>query len=273
MKGERGLIKRFLEEDIGPGDVTSDSLLQNERAMGTIRAEQNCIVAGTEEAAEVFRLLGCNVRPLVHDGAAVKKGTGVLEIRGLARRILAGERVALNLLMRMSGIATATAEMVRKAKRSNPKVEIAATRKTAPGLRLLDKKAVVAAGGIPHRLGLFDGVLIKDNHLALVPLEEGIRKAKTTMLRVEVEVKTLAQAIRAARAGANILLLDNMTPNGARRISTEVRRMFPKIKIEISGGVGPWNVARYARYADVVSSGYITHSAKAASFTMDVEKA
>jgi len=263
-------VRRFLQEDMGWGDVTTRAILPPKKAKAVIAAKSACVVAGLREAAETFRILGAHPRALVKEGTSVAAGTKILDVRGEAWALLAAERTALNLLMRMSGIATATAELVALVKAANPKATVAATRKTAPGLREFDKRAVELGGGWPHRKGLFDAILIKDNHLTVVDLMTALQRAKRTGLRVEVEVETLAQAREAAAAKPEMILLDNMTPASAAKAFAAVKRVSPATLVEISGGLTHRNIARFAKAADVLSVGALTHSVKAADLSMEL---
>ncbi|HEX9196169.1 MAG TPA: carboxylating nicotinate-nucleotide diphosphorylase, partial [Candidatus Bathyarchaeia archaeon] len=212
------------------------------------------------------------------DGERVKEGATVLSGRGPARSLLYVERTILNLLSHMSGIATATADLVsivRKERAS--KVKIACTRKTIPGLRYFEKKAVMLGGGDSHRLRLDDAVLIKDNHLALAgSIRESVRKAKTRVSftkKIEVEAATPDQAVEAAEAGADIVLLDNMTPQEIQRSLSllEAKSLRKRVLVEASGGITRENIASYAKTGvDVVSVGAITHSARAIDMSMEV---
>jgi len=264
-------IRRFLKEDIGGGDVTSESLFGAEKARAAIVAKKECVVAGLEEARMVFRALGLMARCVAKDGGKVRAGTIVLTVEGRAADILKGERLALNFLMRMSGIATETRALVDLCAKAGSKVLVAGTRKTVPGFRKYDKKAIALGGGWPHRMGLYDGVLIKDNHLKLVSITEAVRRASRSRKPIEVEVTDVKQAIEAARAGAHMVMLDNMTPRQAKAVSAVIRNLYPRVKIEISGGITPANIVRYAPYADVISLGHLTHSVKAADFSLDLE--
>lgn len=268
-------IPRFLAEDIGHGDITTETLIGNERAVGTIWAKSKCVIAGLVEADHVFEHMGLNADMLVENGERVELGTAVMRVRGRARDILASERLILNFIMLMSGIATATRDLVDRANAVNPKARVAGTRKTTPGFRQYEKRAIMTGGGDPHRFRLDDQILIKDNHLKLVgSIAEAIERAKTFSYskKIEVEVRTLEQAEEAARAGADIILLDNMTPEQVAEAAKSAKRIDENILIEISGGIGPETIADYAPYADIISVGYITHSAPAADFSMDVEK-
>jgi len=266
-------ISRFLSEDIGDGDITTDALIGGQTAVGVIRAKSDCVVAGLAEAGEVFARMGLKVEAKAKDGSAVKSGREVMRVRGAAKAMLTSERLALNFIMLMSGIATATDRLARRAKAVNPGVRVAATRKTTPGFRKYEKKAVMLGGGDPHRHRLDDLILVKDNHLKLVgSVTEAVRRAKRSSFskKIEVEAETVAQAEEAAKAGADAILLDNMTPEQAKRAYRLIKAIHADITVEVSGGISPKNIASYARYADVVSAGYITHSAPAADFSMEI---
>jgi nicotinate-nucleotide pyrophosphorylase (carboxylating) len=272
----RQALENFLQEDIGSGDVTSESIIPpgiSAKAEIICKAGEPAIVCGLEEAAIVFDICGCSAKVLAKDGSKVKKRQVVMKIAGDARAILKAERTALNLIMRMSGIATET----RKLADAAGKVTILATRKTAPGLRHFDKKAVVMGGGGAHRMRLDDMVLIKDNHLALAGSpEECVKVARSkTAIKVECEVQSRDQAVAAIRAGADIVMLDNFTPSQAAATIRHLEKMGlrKKTKIEISGGVNSKNIRQYAKARpDFISLGYITHSAKAVDFSLEITK-
>ena len=264
-------IRRFLEEDIGKGDITSEAVLSDEEAKAWIYPRRRCVLAGLEEAEAVFRALGLRTRRLAAEGKWARAKSPVLTVQGRAIDVLKGERLALNFLMRMSGIATETAKIIERCARRRRGALVAATRKTVPGFRKYDKKAVKIGGGWPHRMGLGDGVLIKDNHLKLVPVAEAVRRAKRTGKIVEGETADLRGAREAAEAGADIVMLDNMDLEHAREVTRKLRASYPGLRIEVSGGITPENAHRYAKFADIVSLGSLTHSAKAADFTMDIE--
>ncbi|MBI0582701.1 MAG: carboxylating nicotinate-nucleotide diphosphorylase [Methanomassiliicoccus sp.] len=266
-------IEDFLREDIGEGDITSDALVGDRRGAAAIIARQECVVAGLEEASEAFTLLGLRVTPLAKDGERVRAGTAVLSVEGALRSILAGERVALNLLMRMSGIATATNDVLWACRERNPDVIVAATRKTTPGFRHFEKKAVMLGGGDPHRFGLDDAVLIKDNHLAVVgSITEAVARGRKVSFtkKVEVEVVSLDGAREAALAGADIILLDNMSPKDAAACRQAVKVISPGIIVEASGGITPSTAPEYAEAVDIISLGWLTHSVRAADLSMDI---
>jgi nicotinate-nucleotide pyrophosphorylase (carboxylating) len=275
---ERDPIDIALREDLGDaGDITTALFVApNSRARARIVPREKAVIAGTLTAAEVFRRLDPELKISVEltDGTAVVGGETILEIRGSARSILTAERVALNFLQRLSGIATLTREFV-EAVGKNP-ARILDTRKTTPGLRALEKAAVVAGGGMNHRFGLFDRILVKDNHLALQPdlgkLTSAIRLAKNQQppQEVEVEADSLEQ-VRALVAieGIDVILLDNMpTPEMREAVALGRKR---NIKFEASGGVNLKTVRRIASTGvDYISVGALTHSAPAVDISLDV---
>ena len=265
------MIEKFLEEDIGNGDITSDTLLSDENAEGKIFSKEKCVLAGLEEAKNVFEKLGVEVNAYAKDGSSIRKGTAILNLKGSAKSILSGERTALNFLSRMSGIATLTDKIVEKCKRINPKVEIAATRKTTPGFRYYEKKAVIIGGGISHRYGLYDAVLIKDNHIKIVgSIEECVKRAKKTRKKIEIEVENTDDAIKAAKSGADTIMFDNFTPENVKKAYKKIKEINENIKIEVSGGINPENITQYAKYADVISLGMLTHSVKSVDFSLEI---
>jgi len=272
-------LRSFLAEDVGYGDITADALVDSKlRAEGRIVCKESALIAGVEEALLLLKLVGCEGTAEVHDGDRVKEGATVLYGQGPARSLLYVERTMLNLLSHMSGIATATAGLVSIVKKERAaKVRIACTRKTLPGLRYFEKKAVILGGGDTHRLRLDDAVLIKDNHLALTgSIRECVRQAKDRVSftkKIEVEATTPDQAVEAAEAGADIVLLDNMTPREVQRSLSllEAKGLRERIIVEASGGITRENIASYAKTGvDVVSVGAITQSARAIDMSMEV---
>ena len=266
-----------LREDIGSGDITSDLLVPEQaKAQASIVAREKAVIAGTLTAAEVFRRVDPSLKISVHvtDGTTVLGGETIIEVRGAARSILKAERVALNFLQHLSGIATLTHEFV-EAVGKNP-AKIMDTRKTTPGLRALEKAAVVAGGGINHRFGLFDMMLVKDNHLAasqvMERLADAIRRSKQDdpMRQVEVEADSLEQ-VRALLQieGINVILLDNM-PTSEMREAIALGRKH-NIKFEASGGVNLKTVRRIAATGvDYISIGALTHSPRAIDISLDL---
>ena len=267
-------FERFLEEDVGFGDITSELLLGDEEILGTIFTKQDCILAGLEEIMEMFRFYGIECNPLANDGQKLRAGEDVLEVKGKAKDILKLERTAINLLSHMSGIATLANKAVEKARAINPDVRVAITRKTIPGLRNLEKKAAMIGGADTHRLRLDDHILIKDNHLAVVgDVKEAVERAKKVSFvrKIEIECETLEDALSAVDAGADIVMLDNFSPEDAEKAYDEIKSRNPRIIVEVSGGINLNNIEDYAKSADVISMGYITHSAPAIDFSMEVE--
>ena len=273
----REILVKFLQEDVGAGDITSDNIIcaDMEAKAEIVCKSRFAIVCGLEEASMLFDICGCKSEILVKDGTKVVKGAVVMNVSGYARAILKAERTVLNIIMRMSGIATETRRMVDLAKG----VTILATRKTAPGLRYFDKKAVVLGGGATHRMRLDDMVLIKDNHLVLVSdLGKCIRLAKKNVgssIKVECEVRTKEEALAAVAAEADTVMLDNFTPKQAQQTIRQIRRMGlrNKVKIELSGGINQNNIRQYSRTKpDFISLGYITHSSKTIDFSLEIMK-
>ncbi len=273
----REMLANFLQEDVGAGDITSDNIIPAdlEATAEIVCKSRFAIVCGLEEASMIFDMCGCKSQILVKDGSKVRKGMVVMNVSGYARAILKAERTVLNLLMRMSGIATETRHMGELAKG----ITILATRKTAPGLRYFDKKAVVLGGGATHRMRLDDMVLIKDNHLVLASdLAKCIRLARKNVgssIKVECEAGTKEEALAAVAAEADTVMLDNFTPRQAEETINQIRRMGlrKKVKIELSGGINQYNIRHYSRSRpDFISLGYITHSSRAIDFSLKIMK-
>ena len=270
-------LQDFLKEDLGTGDVTSALVVpEDARAKGKIICKEDCLLAGIEEVTMVFSELGAKVVSAKEDGSRATKGDVVMEVEGSARSLLAGERLALNIMMRMSGIATLTEGLAKRCRQINPGVRVAATRKTTPGFRRFEKKAVAVGGGDPHRMGLYDAILIKNNHIRLSGgVVEALRRARPGSFtkKVEVEVENLEDARSAAENGVDIIMLDNFGPEEALSVSKELRKIRPDILIEISGGINPDNIEKYAAAADIISLGWLTHSFKSVDFSMKIEPA
>jgi nicotinate-nucleotide pyrophosphorylase (carboxylating) len=269
-------IEIALREDIGDVDVTTDFFVsKNQQATARIVARERAILAGTETAAEVFRRVDStlDLAVLRKDGSEANAGDNVIELRGQARSILKAERVALNFLQRLSGIATMTRKFVDAA--ANDHVKILDTRKTTPGLRALEKAAVVAGGGANHRFGLFDMVLLKDNHLAVNAgfdaFAKAVRKVREARpnIQIEVEADTLEQ-VRAFLeiVGIDVILLDNMNPAQIREALALGKN---KVKFEASGGVTLKNIRQIAATGvDYISIGALTHSPRAIDFSLEL---
>ena len=267
----RALVRRALAEDFGWGDVTTEALVdRQQKARAVLLAKSACVLAGLDVAAEAFRQMDPAVAVTVHhgDGTAVDAGTVVAEYRGYAAPLLTAERTALNFAQRLSGIATLTRRYVDAA---GGRITILDTRKTTPLLRALEKYAVRAGGGSNHRAGLDDGILIKDNHLRLaggVGRTVVLMKKASRDMPTEVEATTLAEVDEALQAGADIIMLDNMsTPD----IIEAVRRCRGRAKTEISGGVTLARIPELAATgADYVSIGALTHSAPAVDLSLEI---
>ena len=267
-------LAEYLSEDVGSGDITTELLVPPDRK-GTARivAKERCVLAGVAEASEVFRELGAKASVKRRDGTVARRGDVVLVVSGPARALLTGERLALNLLMRMSGIATLTNDLLAKCRKVNPKVRIAATRKTTPGFREYEKRAVSLGGGDPHRFGLDDAILIKDNHIAVAGgVTEALRRAKGSSFtkKVEIEVETAKDAFAALDAGADIVMLDNFKPEDARALYRQIKERRPEVVVEVSGGIRPDSIEEYADAADVISLGWLTHSVRSVDFSMSM---
>jgi len=272
-------IRSFLAEDLGYGDITTNALVDSERkGEGRVVCRENAVIAGIEEALLLLELTGCQGTARAHDGDRVKAGTMILSALGPARALLGAERTLLNILAHMSGVATATADFVSIAdKESRGKIRIACTRKTLPGLRYFEKRAVELGGGDTHRLRLDDAVLIKNNHLELAgSITESVRRTKeraSFTKKIEVEVTTPDQAVEAAKANADIILLDNMTAKEVERSVAllKAKNLRNQVLVEASGGIRKENLASYAQTGvDVISVGAITHSAPAIDMNLEI---
>ncbi len=273
-------LRRFLEEDVGQGDVTTSlTVPENTVVEAKVVVKEEGVVAGIEEALVLCESLNLRAFALSSDGDRVKAKTPILRIVGNARTILSVERTLLNILSRMSGIATMTNRLVGKVRAAGYNTRVACTRKVAPGLGYFDKKAVFLGGGDTHRLHLDDLVLIKDNHIKIVgSTAKAVRKACEAVSfskKIEVEVTSVEDALEAAKAGADIVMLDNFSPAKVKetmyRLEKEgVRR---NVLVEASGGIAEKNILQYAvSGVDVVSVGGITHSPRALDMSLEVTK-
>ena len=270
-------IGAFLSEDLGRGDITTQATVaRNTRARGRFLAKEPMVVAGLEAAEAVFSTLDTQqqIEAFASDGEEVEAGKVIARTSGFADVLLAGERVALNLLQRLSGIATMTRKYVRAVEGTS--AQIVDTRKTTPGLRMLEKYAVLSGGARNHRFGLDDGVLIKDNHIALAggvgAAVERAREAAGHLHKIEVEVSTEKDLREAIRSGADILLLDNLSPDETARMVLIARELDPKVALESSGGITLENVRAYAEAGvDLISIGALTHSARAVDISFKIQ--
>ncbi len=263
-------LSQFLAEDVGKGDITSN-LLPKKRILVKIISRENAILAGVTYAKEIFKLKGCNCKILKKDGTKIKPNQTIMIITGNAGNILTCERTALNLLTRMSGIATQTNSLVKKIPK---KTKLYATRKTAPGLRYFDKEAVEIGGGKKHRLTLDEMVMIKDNHIAVGDsLSSLIKKTKKKYKKFEVEVENTADAVLAAKEGATIIMLDNFTPAQIKKTIQTLKNMKlrNKVMLEASGGITSKNISKYGQTGvDIISVGSITNSVKGIDMSLEI---
>jgi len=257
---------KYIEEDAFYGDIT---FLPDREVKAVIVAKESFVLSGVELAEACFEVCGAKVVVEKRDGEIVKNGEVIIVVEGNSSDVFLAERTALNAIQRMSGIATATRKLVDMVKDYG--VKIAATRKTTPGFRVFEKLAVVHGGGDPHRMSLSDCVILKDNHLKLFELEEAIKSVKISFTKkIEVEVNSVKDAVKAALAGADIVMLDNMSVEEVKFAVSEVRKVSDAI-LEASGRITPDNVVDYAKTGvDVISSGWITHSSRAVDVSMRV---
>lgn len=269
-------IGLYLQEDLGAGDVTSEPLfLPSHQGAAVMVARERALVAGTTHAVEVFRRLGVSCTALVEEGRWAEPGQAVLRAFGPTRGILAGERLALNLVARMSGIASQTRQLMEQLARDCSAAVVAGTRKTTPGFRAFEKEAIAVGGGDPHRFGLDDAVLLKDNHLAAAgSVDAAVRRAKAANpgLPVECEVESLADARVAAAAGADWILIDNQSPEAGKAWAEALWQDHPGLKLEASGGITPETLSAYG-WADRISLGWLTQRTPAKDFGLDWEPA
>lgn len=271
-------LKKMIYDDIGFEDITTRALIPpGLNVKGQILTKEEGIVAGIEVAVEIFTEFGVETEVLKNDGEKIKPGQIIMEIKGDPRNILSLERTVLNLMMRMSGIATLTHKTVEIVKKTNHKVLVAGTRKTTPGLQFLEKDAIRLGGGDTHRYRLDDSILIKDNHLALVGgVADAISRAKkyaSFTKKIDIEVETLEETIQAARAGADIVMLDNMNPEEVISVLSALgkEKLRDDVIIEVSGGINLDNIVQFAKTGvDVISVGYITHSAKSLDLSLEL---
>jgi nicotinate-nucleotide pyrophosphorylase (carboxylating) len=271
-------LRQILADDIGQGDVTAQAVIPpNLTVKANVIAKEEGVAAGVEEATILAEYLGLKVKAKVADGEAIKNKQALMEISGDAQTILSAERTMLNLLSRMSGIATATRTLTEKLKKAGAKARIAATRKSAPGLLYFDKRAVVIGSGDPHRLHLDDMILIKDNHVAIVGSpEEAVKKAKANASftkKVEVEVTKVPDVLKVAKAGADAIMLDNFSIEQVKEAVALLEKtgFLGKVVLEASGGITAENVMDYAMAkVDVISMGQLTHSVKALDVSLEI---
>jgi nicotinate-nucleotide pyrophosphorylase (carboxylating) len=276
----RESLVRFLREDIGQGDLTSQYTVDEDLKSSSliICKSEIAVVSGLDEAKIIFDICNCDSKALVNDGDIVKRGIRVMKINGNTRAILKAERTALNLIMRMSGIATDTKKFVDIVKTVSKDIKVMGTRKTAPGLRYFDKKSIKLGGGHSHRNTLDELILIKDNHLAVTTsIQSAISNARLKAgknMMIECEVSNTKSSVEAIKSGADIIMLDNFTPEMAQKTISYLRKsgLREKVLIEISGGVNISNIKDYAlALPDMISIGSLTHSSNSIDFSMKME--
>ncbi|WP_409199799.1 carboxylating nicotinate-nucleotide diphosphorylase [Methanobrevibacter sp. DSM 116169] len=273
------IIEYMLEEDEGFGDITSNILINDEKeVIATIKSKDQGIFAGSKIIQEIFNENNIEILELKKDSTKINKGDLLFKIKGNALKILLLERTVLNIAMRMSGVATYTNNVVNKVKKINPKCTVAGTRKTSPAIAKFDKMAISIGGADPHRFALDDMVLIKDNHIAIVgnPLKAlKIAKSKISFSKkIEIEVETLNDAIECVQNGADIVMLDNMSPTEIKEVLNELSKLNirDKILIEVSGGINNENIEDYALLdVDIISLGALTHSSGSLNFSLNIE--
>lgn len=266
-------LRRFLDEDVGSGDITTDIFVPEGDGKAEIVCEDDAVVAGLEEASEIFKIMDVKMDLRVKDGSRVKPGTKIATISGSMKNIMTAERTALNMMMRMSGIATMTNNIVTECRKVNKDIVIAGTRKTTPGFRKYEKKAIVLGGGWSHRYGLYDQVLIKDNHIKSaggVANAMQLAKKVPPSIKVEIEVENMQDAVIAAENRADIIMIDNVSNAEIKKIRDKIKSIDPKILVEVSGRITSENVKEYAGSADIISLGALTHSVKAVHFSLDL---
>jgi len=274
MHTAEDIIELALKEDIGPSDITTDNLVPPEiKGIGVIIAKENLVIAGLDVARQVFMRFDSDIvyKPGFADGDTIEMGSTILEVKGKLHALLKGERTALNFLQRLSGIATNVRSYVDKFEKNN--VRLVDTRKTTPGLRFLEKYAVRVGGAYNHRMGLYDGVMIKDNHIAscggITASVERIRDKVSHLVKVEVEVSNIDEVKEAIEAGADVIMLDNMK---LQQIKKAMALIGGRAIVEVSGGVTKDNIVQLADTGvDLISVGAFTHSARCVDMSMQIK--
>jgi len=272
-------LRQMLAEDIGQGDVTSSLIIPEECvAEAEIITKEHGVAAGIEEALVLLESLGLKFEAFVKDGDEIEPKQVLIKVYGDARTILAVERTLLNIVSRMSGIATTTRKLVEEIRKAGYKTKVACTRKTAPGLLYFDKKAVLIGGGETHRLHLDDMILIKDNHIRIAgSIEKAVKAARGKVSfskKIEVEASNVEEALAAAKAGADIIMFDNFSPNQIKRAIGKLKKtgFLGKVLLEASGGITAENIVEYASTGvNIVSLGEITDSPKALDVSLEIK--
>lgn len=279
MRTDINYLMEILNQDSGFIDITTHALVEpGLNVKAKVISKEDGLVAGMGLVSALLDYYKISILKNKIDGSIIKENETLLEMEGDARSILTMERTILNFLMRMSGIATLTSEMVKEARKANPNIIIAGTRKTTPGLQFWEKEAIRLGGGDTHRYRLDDAVLIKDNHLVLVgDVVTAIKLARdyaSFTKKIEIEVENLEDALKAANAGADIIMLDNMDTNQIIKVLNTLNKekIRDEVLIEVSGGINPENISEYAKTGvDIISSGYITHSAGVLDMSLEIE--
>jgi nicotinate-nucleotide pyrophosphorylase (carboxylating) len=278
----RNRIHSYLEEDLGSGDITSEAVIPAdfyaEAEVWCKGTTKGVVICGVEEACIALDICGCCTTKLVEDGAIVTNNQQVIAVKGDAKAILKAERTGLNLLMRMSGVATESRKYNVLLRKLGVNTRITATRKTSPGMRIFDKKAIAIGGGHPHRMGLYDMILIKDNHIAIVGNASDCvkiaRKQAGKSRQIECEVRTEDELISVVAAGADIVMLDNFSVDNAKAALSKLRDLGlrNRVLVEISGGINESNFQEFAQLnPDFISVGSMTHSTTAVDFSMTIK--
>ena len=272
----KAVLRSFLEEDAAERDITSQTLLENKYVSARIEAREEMVLSGIEECIELFGIAGVAALPEKKDGDKAEPYEVIIRLHGRVHSILSAERSALNLLGRMSGIATAAYAAGNLAREINDHVRVAGTRKTAPGLRYFDKKAVAAGGGLPHRFDLEEAFLIKDTHRSFLAVDEAVRKCRVKFPKkiIDCEVESVEDALRAAKAGADTIMFDNMSVEKiAEAISAlKAEGLRDKVMLEISGGIRAETISAFKGLdIDIISMGALTHSVACADVSLEIE--
>ena len=268
-------LERFIHEDLGEWDDSSD-IVPHIDTEAIIVAKEACVISGLAEASQILRYFGLKPELQFDEGEYVTPGASIISIDGDARFILQSERLVLNFISRMSGISTLTRECVKRASRKDDHIRVACTRKTTPGFRRFEKKAVFLGGGDTHRFNLSDTVLIKDNHIKVLGLDECIRRAKlqaSFTKKIEVEVENLEYMLKAAKLGVDIIMFDNMKPHAIRSGVQELTEysLRDKVILEASGGITLENIEDYASTGvDIISMGTLTRNAPWIDFSLEI---
>lgn len=278
------MLRYYLNEDVGQGDITSELLVPDKSATAIIYSKDSGMVAGVEVVERLFGLLGCSVIQRMNNGEFVAPGDKICTLEGNMRALLLGERVALNILSRMCGVATLTNRFLKKARKVNSNIRVAATRKTTPGFRYFEKRAVKIGGGDPHRNSLDDMILIKENHIALAGgIKNALKRAKngaSFSKKIDVEVETFKQFKVALEQEADIIMLDNMSMQEVAECREYMdipghnnhNSRSGKTLLEVSGNISLDNIDLYAPMADIISVGALTYSYTSLDISMLVER-